>query len=127
MKSRSTQEHPGVPSQPPSQRPSQRPRLLATSEGSHGGAFAPVDWAMLASVAGLWGASFLLMAIALDYFAPGLTVTLRLVFSIGILLLIPQARRRIERRDWPQTIVIGLVWMALSYAGQALAQFGFFL
>lgn len=77
---------------------------------------------MLASVAGFWGASFLLMAIALDYFAPGLTVTLRLVFSIGILLLIPQARRRIERRDWPQTIVIGLVWMALSYAGQALAQ-----
>ena len=77
---------------------------------------------MLGIVAGFWGASFLLMAIALDNFAPGLTVTLRLAFSVGILLFTPQARRRIARGDWPQTIVIAIVWMTLSYVGQALAQ-----
>ena len=103
-------------------RPAQRPRLLATSEGSSREAFAAVDWAMLATVAGFWGASFLLMAIALDHFAPGLTVTLRLSFSIGVLLMIPQARRRIAWSDWPQTIMIGLVWMVISYVSQALAQ-----
>lgn len=77
---------------------------------------------MLIAVAGSWGGSFLLMAISLDHFAPGLTVSLRLISSIAAVALIPQARRRIALRDWPQIVVLGLSWMTASYVMQALAQ-----
>ena len=77
---------------------------------------------MLIAVAGSWGGSFLLMAISLDHLAPGLTVTLRIIASIAAVALIPQARRRIALRDWPQIVVLGLSWMTASYVMQALAQ-----
>ena len=98
------------------------PGLLATAEGSRPEAFAIVDWAMLLGVAGAWGGTFLLTAIALDHFEPGLTLTLRLGFSAATLLVFPPARRRIARGDWPPILLLGVIWMAMAYGLQISAQ-----
>ena len=51
-------------------------RVLSTSEGTHRGAFAPLDWILFASIGGIWGSSFVLILIGLESFEPGLVTWL---------------------------------------------------
>ncbi len=91
-----------------------RPRtLISTAQGTHQQAFGPVEWGLLAFIAGVWGSSFLLIAIGIDAFAPGLVTFLRILFGMLGLAFVPAARVPIEREDWPRIILIGFTWMAL--------------
>ena len=87
--------------------------LLATSPGTRSEAFGAVEWSLLAVVVGIWGSSFLLIAIGLDSFEPPLITVLRLALGVSILALIPASRHRIERSDWGRTILLGIVWIAV--------------
>lgn len=88
-------------------------RIVTTAEGSTVGAFGPTEWGLLAIVAGVWGASFLLIAEGLESFSPGLVTWLRLVLGVAVLSLFPAARTRVDREDWAPIAVLSMVWMVV--------------
>ncbi len=73
---------------------------------------APFDWGLLVGAAGIWGASFLFMAIGLDAFSPGVVTFLRIAFGAATVALLPSSHSRIERRDLTKIAVLGFSWMA---------------
>jgi drug/metabolite transporter (DMT)-like permease len=95
--------------------PSRRRGVLSTSEGTHRGAFAALDWALFASIGGIWGASFLFIAIGLEAFEPGLITWGRVVCGAAVLWLVPAARTRIEREDWARLVALSLLWVAIPF------------
>lgn len=101
--------------------PESRP-LPATTEGTHLGDFGPTEWGLLAATAGIWGSSFLFIAIGLDDLEPGLVTSLRIAFGALGLSLAPASRQPVERGDWPRVAMIGLVWVAIPFTLFPLAQ-----
>jgi drug/metabolite transporter (DMT)-like permease len=85
-------------------------------------AFALTDWAWLATVAAIWGASFLLIDIGVDHFEPALVALLRLSFGVAALATIPAARRAVPLSEWPAISLLGVVWMALPFLLFSIAQ-----
>ncbi len=99
-----------------------RDRILTTAEGTHNDAFTPLDWGLLCTAGGIWGASFLFIAIGLDAFSPALITTLRITFGFGTLALLPATRRTIPREDWPRLILLGITWVAIPLSMFPLAE-----
>ena len=64
-------------------------RILSTSVGTNQKAFTVLDWVLFGSVSFIWGSSFLLMAIGLDNFDPGLVTWLRVGSGAAVLLALP--------------------------------------
>ncbi|MEN8114558.1 MAG: DMT family transporter [Actinomycetota bacterium] len=103
--------------------PSGARRLLTTSEGLNRGDFTARDWTLFVSISLIWGSSFLLMAIGLEAFEPGLITLLRVGLGAGALWLAPQARaNRIARIDWPRLVALSFVWVAIPFTLFPIAQ-----
>jgi drug/metabolite transporter (DMT)-like permease len=85
-------------------------------------AFAPTDWALLVTVAAIWGASFLFIDIGVDNFHPAVVAFLRLFFGVAVLSLFPAARRAVPLSEWPRIALLGVVWMALPFLLFSIAQ-----
>src|SRR5690606_21438062 len=66
--------------------------LISTAQGTHTHAFGPVEWGLLTFIAGVWGSSFLLIAIGIDAFAPGVVTFGRILFGFIGLSFAPAAR-----------------------------------
>jgi drug/metabolite transporter (DMT)-like permease len=92
-----------------------RRSVMTTTAGTHAGAFTPLDWAMFLSIGLIWGSSFLLIAIGLDAFEPGLITWLRIIFGASVLWLVPAARKRIPREDFPRLVAISVLWVAIPF------------
>ncbi|MGZ5298866.1 MAG: DMT family transporter [Actinomycetota bacterium] len=88
---------------------------MTTTAGTHLGAFTPLDWAMFLSIGVIWGSSFLLIAIGLDAFEPGLITWLRVIFGASVLWLVPTARQRVHREDLPRLVAMSLLWVAIPF------------
>jgi drug/metabolite transporter (DMT)-like permease len=71
---------------------------------------------MLGFLAVVWGASFLLIAIGLDAFTPGMVAWLRLIVAVLVLSTLPAVRRSVDRSDWPAVAVVSIA----GNAGPAL-------
>lgn len=99
-----------------------RQRLLSTSAGTHLGAFTGLDWALFLSIGGIWGSSFLLIAIGLDAFEPGVVTWLRVLLGAAVLWTIPAARRPIGREDIPRLVAISVLWVAIPFTLFPLAE-----
>lgn len=84
--------------------------------------FAPLDWGLLATAAGVWGASFLFIEIGLEAFSPALVTVLRLVFGALALGAFPAARRPLPRAAWGRAALLGVVWMGAPLLLFPLAQ-----
>lgn len=98
-------------------------RILSTSEGANREAFSLADWSLFASISLIWGSSFLLMAIGLDAFAPGLVTLLRVGLGALALWLVPRTRAvHVERSDWPRLIALSLLWVAIPFTLFPIAQ-----
>lgn len=82
---------------------------------SEDASFSPVDWALLATGALIWGSSFLFIGVAVDHMSPMLVAFLRLVLGVVVLATIPAARRRVPRSDWPAIALVGVTWMAAPF------------
>ena len=99
-----------------------RRSVLTTTEGTHRGAFTPLDWGLFAAIGGIWGSSFLFIAIGLEAFEPGLVTWLRVLFGAGVLWLVPGARKPVDRADRPRLVVISVLWVAIPFTLFPLAE-----
>jgi drug/metabolite transporter (DMT)-like permease len=97
-------------------------RLLSTSAGTHLGAFALVDWALFCSIGVIWGSSFLLIAVGLEAFEPGVVTWLRILFGAGVLWLVPAARTSIDPSDRSRLVAISLLWVGIPFTLFPLAE-----
>lgn len=100
-----------------------RSRILTTSEGTNTGAFTAGDWTLFGGISLIWGSSFLLMAIGLDAFEPGLVTLLRVGLGAAALWMIPKARAvRIDREDRVRIVFLSVVWVAVPFTLFPIAQ-----
>ena len=97
-------------------------RLISTAAGTHQEAFGPIEWGLLAAIAGIWGSSFLLMAIGLEAFEPAVITLARIGLGVLALSLVPKARRPVERADLPQIALLGVVGQAVPLLLFPIAQ-----
>ena len=98
-------------------------RILTTSRGTNAGAFTPADWLTFSSLSLIWGSSFLLMAIGLDSFRPGLVTLLRLASASLFFAALPAVRRtKLDREDWPRILALSISWAALPFTLFPIAQ-----
>ncbi len=97
--------------------------VLTTSVGANREAFSPKDWALFVSLSGIWGSSFLLMAIGLDNFHPGLVTLLRVGFGASFMFALPKAKSiRIPREDWPRIVTTSIAWIVIPFTLFPIAQ-----
>ena len=96
--------------------------MLSTSLGTHRGAFTASDWGLFASIGAIWGSSFLLIAIGLDAFEPGLITWLRVLFGAATLWLVPAARRPLDRSDRARLVALSFLWVGVPFTLFPLAQ-----
>jgi drug/metabolite transporter (DMT)-like permease len=99
-----------------------RRSVLSTTAGTHLGAFTPLDWVLFLSIGLIWGSSFLLIAIGLDAFEPGLVTWLRVVFGASALWLVPASRQRVHREDFPRLVAVSILWVAIPFTLFPLAE-----
>jgi drug/metabolite transporter (DMT)-like permease len=98
-------------------------RLLTTSYGTNREAFTASDWALFLSLSLIWGSSFLLMAIGLDAFHPGLVTMGRVTLGAVFLAFIPRTRSvRVDREDWGRIVTLAAIWTAIPFTLFPIAQ-----
>jgi len=95
---------------------------MSTTAGTHLGAFTPLDWVLFLSIGLIWGSSFLWIAIGLDAFAPGLVTWLRIVLGASALWLVPAARSKVHRQDFPRLVAVSVLWVAIPFTLFPLAE-----
>lgn len=93
--------------------------MTVRAEDAH---FEMTDWALLLSLSMIWGSSFLLMAIGLDAFEPGVVALFRVGFGALTLAGLPGARGKIPRRDLAKCALVGFTWMAFPLTLFPIAQ-----
>jgi len=84
--------------------------------------FAPLDWGLFAAIGVIWGSSFLLIAIGLDHFHPGLITWARVGLGAAALAVLPAARTKIDRRDMRRVVAISVVWVGIPFTLFPLAE-----
>jgi drug/metabolite transporter (DMT)-like permease len=99
-----------------------RERLRATADGTIADAFSAREWALVATIAAIWGSSFLWIDIALEALQPGVIVMARVALGAAALALIPRARRTVDAADLPRVVLLGLVWIAVPLSLFPIAQ-----
>ena len=80
-------------------------RLTGTGSRS---SFEPLDWLLVVIVGVTWGSAYLWIAIGLEALDPGLIACVRVALGAAALFLLPAARRRIDRRDWPLIAIVAI-------------------
>jgi drug/metabolite transporter (DMT)-like permease len=96
--------------------------VLSTSVGTHRGAFTALDWGLFAAIGGIWGSSFLFIAIGLDAFEPGLITWLRVLFGAATLWLLPASRPPIAAEDRARVVALSFLWVGVPFTLFPLAQ-----
>ena len=102
--------------------PVARRRLVQGGVGTMPEAFGPLEWALLAGIAWIWGSSFLFIDIGLGAFRPGLITLVRVVLGAAALALVPRARRAVAREDLPRVAFLGVIWIGVPLSLFPLAQ-----
>jgi len=99
--------------------------MLSATESDNDGNFAPQDWALFFGISLIWGASFLLMAEALEGFTPGMVTLGRVGFGAlvtWIMRLTLRRGARIDPADRGSVALLGVVWIAVPFTLFPLAQ-----
>lgn len=100
-------------------------RVFAATSSVNEGDFETQDWALFFGISLIWGASFLLMAEALEAFTPGMVTLGRVGLGAFVLWLIRLAARRGQRIEQADRLIVGLlgvVWVAVPFTLFPLAQ-----
>jgi len=106
-------------------RVTQQKTMFQAVDAANDDSFTGPDWGLFVSVSLIWGASFLLIAEALEGLTPG-TVTLGRVGVGAITLFVIRAIRgggkSIEREDYGSVFLLSLLWVAVPFTLFPLAQ-----
>jgi drug/metabolite transporter (DMT)-like permease len=87
--------------------------LLETGSGSRTEAFGVREWGLLATIALIWGSSFLFIDLGLETLAPGVIALARVTLGVAALSLVPAARRPIGAGDRVRVAFLGVIWAGL--------------
>lgn len=87
-----------------------------TNVGSRPDAYGPTEWGLTITLGLIWGSAFLWIAIAVETISPGMVAFGRVALGAAALATFPQARKRIDRRDWGRIALVAVV----GNAGPAL-------
>ena len=98
------------------------PRVPVAAEASAAAAFTPADWGIFTSIAAIWGASFLFIAVGLESLEPGLVTLLRVGLGAATLNLLPGDRIRIDRSDRARLVAVSIVWVSIPFTLFPLAE-----
>jgi len=112
----------GGPGLPLTDAPATRRRLVGTADGTVSAAYGSGEWGLLVALASIWGSSFLWMEYGLDSFAPGVVTLARVALGALALVAIPRARKPIDREDWPQVLLLGVIWTGIPLTLFPIAQ-----
>lgn len=85
-------------------------------------AFTAADWALFTSIAAIWGASFLFIAVGLESLEPGVVTLLRVGLGAATLNLAPGGRVRIAREDRPRMLAVSVLWVGIPFTLFPLAE-----
>lgn len=85
------------------------------SPATTGHAFTLVDWALFASIAAIWGASFLFIAIGLESLSPGMVTLARVGLGALILNVLPGPRIRVEPEDRMRVVALSILWVGIPF------------
>ena len=96
--------------------------LLSTAHGTSKAAFGRSEWAMVAAMAAMWGASFVLIAEGLEAFPPFVIAFLRIAIGAITVGLFARSRARVGREAWPRLILLGITWLAIPMSLFPIAQ-----
>ena len=99
-----------------------RPTRRIIVDGASSGAFDRGDWALTLAAAGLWGSSFVWIAIGLDSLDWRIVAFGRVALGAACLWVLPSARRSIPRSVWPTIVVIAVAGNAAPALLFAFAQ-----
>ena len=91
-------------------------------EGSNVGDLRPIDWGQLLVNAGVVGSSFLGIALALRSIDPGTIAFGRAALGASALAVLPNARHRIARIDWPRLFLAAVLGMGAPLLLGSLAE-----
>jgi drug/metabolite transporter (DMT)-like permease len=86
------------------------------------GAFTSGDWGLFASIAAIWGASFLFIAVGLESLEPGLVTLLRVSLGALVLNLLPKGRVRIDPVDRRRMLAVSVLWVGIPFTLFPLAE-----
>ena len=84
--------------------------------------FTGLDWLLSIGMALTWGSSFILIDVAIDHFHVAVVPLGRTAFGALALIVLPSARQRIDRADYPVLLVLGGTWMAFPFLLYPLAE-----
>lgn len=84
--------------------------------------FTGLDWLLSIGMALTWGSSFILIDVAIDHFHVAVVPLGRTAFGALALIVLPSARQRIDRSDYPVLLVLGGTWMAFPFLLYPLAE-----
>ena len=84
--------------------------------------FTGLDWLLSIGMALTWGSSFILIDVAIDHFHVAVVPLGRTAFGALALIVLPRARQRIDRSDYPVLLVLGGTWMAFPFLLYPLAE-----
>ncbi len=93
-----------------------------STAGSGTGAFTSSDWLVFSSIAAIWGASFLFIAVGLESMEPGLVTLLRVGLGAAILNALPGGHVRIDRADWGRLVAVSVIWVGIPFTLFPLAE-----
>src|SRR5919109_83805 len=97
-------------------------RLLEAGSGSRTEAFGAQEWLLLASIALIWGSSFLFIDVGLESFRPGVVALAGVALGVSARALFPAARPPVDRQDLPRVAFLGVIWAGLPLVLFPLAQ-----
>lgn len=101
--------------------PAAVPETLAeTNRGE--GAFTPTDWLVFVAISGIWGASFLFIAIGLDSLQPGVITLMRVGLGALTLAVLPGGRVRIDPSDRLRLLAVSVLWVGIPFTLFPLAE-----
>lgn len=100
--------------------PAATPTTRVDASGS--GAFTASDWLVFATISGIWGASFLFIAVGLESLEPGVVTVLRVGLGALTLRLIPGERIRIEPGDRGRLLAVSVLWVGIPFTLFPLAE-----
>ena len=102
-----------------------RSAVIASADAENAGQFSGGDWGLFLGVSLIWGASFLLIAEALESLTPGVITLGRVGFgavALWALRLRRPASTRVSREDRKQIILLSFLWVAVPFTLFPLAQ-----